>query len=125
MSKNQEAVEEHRDTEALLAVLDAGDQMPSATRLRARSYEQLSLVPDSTVVDVGCGAGRAVAELAERGVRAVGVDPDPWMLAAPVNGGRRPSSGRRGRRICRSPTEACAATGPTRSSTYFGSQGAR
>ncbi|WP_406481664.1 methyltransferase domain-containing protein [Streptomyces sp. NBC_01615] len=82
MSKNQEAVEEHRDTEALLAVLDAGDQMPSATRLRARSYEQLSLVPDSTVVDVGCGAGRAVAELAERGVRAVGVDPDPWMLAA-------------------------------------------
>jgi ubiquinone/menaquinone biosynthesis C-methylase UbiE len=33
-------------------------------------------------VDVGCGAGRAVAELAERGVHAVGVDPSPWMLAA-------------------------------------------
>src|SRR6478735_12071851 len=82
MSKNQEAVEEHRDTEALLAALDAADQMPSATRLRARSYELLSLVPASTVVDVGCGAGRAVAELAERGIHAVGVDPDPWMLAA-------------------------------------------
>lgn len=82
MSKNQKAVEEHRDTEALLAALDAADQMPSATRLRARSYELLSLVPASTVVDVGCGAGRAVAELAERGIHAVGVDPDPWMLAA-------------------------------------------
>ncbi|MEV6837276.1 methyltransferase domain-containing protein [Streptomyces sp. NPDC051133] len=82
MSKNQDAVGEHRDTEALLAVLDAADQMPSAIGLRARSYELLSLVPDSTVVDVGCGAGRAVAELTERGVHAVGVDPDPWMLAA-------------------------------------------
>ncbi|MGW0665144.1 methyltransferase domain-containing protein [Streptodolium elevatio] len=80
MSKNQEAVEAHRDTEALLAVLDAADQMPSATRLRARSYELLSPVPGSTVLDVGCGAGRAVAELAERGVHAVGVDPDSWML---------------------------------------------
>ncbi|MFG2497078.1 methyltransferase domain-containing protein [Streptomyces sp. NPDC048441] len=79
-SKNREAVEEHRDTEALLAVLDAADQMPSATRLRTRSYELLSLEPGSTVVDVGCGAGRAVAELAGRGVHAVGVDPDPWML---------------------------------------------
>ncbi|OKI84057.1 methyltransferase domain-containing protein [Streptomyces sp. CB02414] len=82
MSKNQEVVEERRDTQALLAVLDAADQIPSATRLRARSYELLSLVPGSTVVDVGCGAGRAVAELAERGVHAVGVDPDSWMLAA-------------------------------------------
>ncbi|UNZ21157.1 methyltransferase domain-containing protein [Streptomyces sp. 891-h] len=82
MSKNQEAVEEHRDTQAMLAVLDAADQIPSATRLRARSYELLSPVPGSTVVDVGCGAGRAVAELAERGVHAVGVDPDSWMLTA-------------------------------------------
>ncbi|MEU1257917.1 hypothetical protein ACWHLZ_46665 [Streptomyces chartreusis] len=38
--------------------------MPSATRLRARSHELISLVLGSTVVDVGCGAGRAVAELA-------------------------------------------------------------
>ncbi|MFF0736180.1 methyltransferase domain-containing protein [Streptomyces chartreusis] len=82
MSKEQEAVQERRDTEGLLALLDAADRIPSATRLRSRSYELLSLVPGSTVVDVGCGAGRAVAELAERGVQAVGVDPSPWMLAA-------------------------------------------
>ncbi|MEU6818993.1 methyltransferase domain-containing protein [Streptomyces atriruber] len=79
---HQRAVEEHRDTEALLAVLDSADRMPDATRLRARSYELLALTPGSTVVDVGCGAGRAVGELAERGVRAVGVDPSRWMLAA-------------------------------------------
>ncbi|WP_369203386.1 methyltransferase domain-containing protein [Streptomyces sp. PU-14G] len=82
MSRYQEAVEEHRDTETLLAVLDSADRMPDATRLRARSYELLSPVPGSTVVDVGCGAGRAVAELAERGVHAVGVDPGRRMLAA-------------------------------------------
>ncbi|MEW2453334.1 methyltransferase domain-containing protein [Streptomyces albus] len=82
MSKSQEAVGAHRGTEALLAALDAADQTPNATRLRARSYELLSPAPGSTVVDVGCGAGRAVAELAERGIHAVGVDPSPWMLAA-------------------------------------------
>lgn len=82
MSKNQEAAEQRRDTEAMLAVLDAADRMPSATRLRERSYELLSLVPGTTVVDVGCGAGRAVAELAGRGIQAIGVDPSPSMLAA-------------------------------------------
>ncbi|MEU5260113.1 methyltransferase domain-containing protein [Amycolatopsis sp. NPDC021455] len=33
-------------------------------------------------MDVGCGAGRAVAELAGRGAQPIGVDPDPRMLAA-------------------------------------------
>ena len=32
------------------------------------------------VLDVGCGTGRFVATLAERGVRAAGVDPSPEML---------------------------------------------
>lgn len=35
------------------------------------------------------------------------------------------ASGRRGRRTCRSPTEACAATAPTRFTTCFGSRGGR
>ncbi|MEW2134264.1 methyltransferase domain-containing protein [Streptomyces sp. NPDC005435] len=81
MFKDQETPEEHHDTQALLAVLDAADRLPGAGLLRARSYELLSLAPASTVVEVGCGAGRAVAELAGRGVHAVGVDPDPRMLA--------------------------------------------
>jgi ubiquinone/menaquinone biosynthesis C-methylase UbiE len=34
------------------------------------------------VVDVGCGTGRAVAELAEHAAHAIGIDLDPAMLAA-------------------------------------------
>ncbi|WP_027942672.1 methyltransferase domain-containing protein [Amycolatopsis taiwanensis] len=66
---------------SLLAVLDAGDAQPAAVELRARSYELLGDLTGRTVVDVGCGGGRAVAELADRGARAVGVDLDPEMIA--------------------------------------------
>ncbi|RMI46011.1 methyltransferase domain-containing protein [Streptomyces triticirhizae] len=70
---------------ALLARLDAADRLPGAAELRSWSYALLA--PDrqraaATVVDVGCGGGRAVAELGERGVPAVGVDPDERMIAA-------------------------------------------
>ncbi|NIJ13818.1 ubiquinone/menaquinone biosynthesis C-methylase UbiE [Saccharomonospora amisosensis] len=65
----------------LLAVLDAVETQPAAVELRARSYELLGDLTGATVVDVGCGGGRAVAELAERGARAVGVDLDPEMIA--------------------------------------------
>jgi SAM-dependent methyltransferase len=41
----------------------------------------LRIEPGTSVADVGCGAGRAVAELAERGARAVGVDRDERMIA--------------------------------------------
>ncbi|GAA4716680.1 methyltransferase domain-containing protein [Phytohabitans rumicis] len=63
-------------------MLDAAETMPAAALLRARSYQLLRLPPDATVLDVGCGTGRAVAELAEHGARAIGVDLDPTMLAA-------------------------------------------
>jgi ubiquinone/menaquinone biosynthesis C-methylase UbiE len=66
---------------SLLAVLDAVDVQPVAVELRARSYELLGDLTGRTVVDAGCGGGRAVAELAERGARAVGVDLDPGMIA--------------------------------------------
>ncbi|NGO09460.1 methyltransferase domain-containing protein [Streptomyces sp. HC44] len=66
----------------LLTLLDMVDELPGAAELRSRSYELLDAGPGSTVVDVGCGGGRAVAELAERGVRAVGVDPDERMIEA-------------------------------------------
>ncbi|NUR58637.1 MAG: methyltransferase domain-containing protein [Catenulispora sp.] len=66
----------------LLEVLDAGDAHPQAAALRLRSYDLLGSYAGRPVVDVGCGAGRAVAELTERGAHALGVDPDPAMLAA-------------------------------------------
>ncbi|WP_433510948.1 methyltransferase domain-containing protein [Nonomuraea sp. CA-143628] len=65
----------------LLAVLDAVDAQPMSIELRTRSYELLGDLTGRTVVDVGCGGGRGVAELAERGARAVGVDLDPEMIA--------------------------------------------
>jgi ubiquinone/menaquinone biosynthesis C-methylase UbiE len=70
------------DTDTLIRQLDAAEALPAAARLRARSYQLLALPPDGTVVDVGCGTARAVAELAEHAARAIGVDLDPAMLAA-------------------------------------------
>jgi ubiquinone/menaquinone biosynthesis C-methylase UbiE len=72
----------HIDTDTLIRALDAAERMPAAARLRARSYQLLRLPPGATAIDVGCGTARAVAELAEHGARAIGVDLDPAMLAA-------------------------------------------
>ncbi|MEV1330441.1 methyltransferase domain-containing protein [Micromonospora costi] len=72
----------YTDSDRLIRMLDVAEARPDAATLRARSYELLRLRPGATVIDVGCGAGRAVAELADRGARAVGVDLDPAMLAA-------------------------------------------
>jgi ubiquinone/menaquinone biosynthesis C-methylase UbiE len=60
----------------LLELLDAFDDLPQARDLRERTHQALG----DTVVDVGCGAGRAVGELVARGVRAIGVDLDPAMI---------------------------------------------
>jgi SAM-dependent methyltransferase len=60
----------------LLNLLDASDELPQAAELRTRSYRDLG----DTVVDVGCGGGRAVGELAALGATAIGVDVDPEML---------------------------------------------
>ena len=70
------------DSATLIRTLDVAESMPGAVALRERGYELLGLKPDATVIDVGCGTGRAVAELAERGARAIGVDLDPAMLTA-------------------------------------------
>lgn len=66
--------------ESLVTLLDAVDTLPGAADLRTRSYDLLRLGPGATVVDVGCGAGRAVMELAQRDARAVGVDPSEEMI---------------------------------------------
>lgn len=67
--------------EALIPQLDAVDDSPGAAALRARSYELLQAAGGALVADVGCGAGRAVAELADQGVRAVGIDISGQMVA--------------------------------------------
>ena len=61
---------------APLTALDALDDLPQARELCERTYRGLG----DTVVDVGCGSGRAVGELAARGVRAIGVDRDPAVV---------------------------------------------
>ncbi|MBC6462496.1 methyltransferase domain-containing protein [Actinomadura sp. HBU206391] len=65
----------------LIPLLDAVDSTPGAAELRARSYDLLRLAAGARVIDVGCGAGRAAAEMTERGARAVGVDIDEQMIA--------------------------------------------
>jgi len=67
--------------EALVPQLDAVDESHGAAALRARSYELLRAAQGALVVDVGCGAGRAVAELADQGVRVVGIDVNDQMIA--------------------------------------------
>jgi len=57
-----------------LETLLAFDRRPDSVQLRRRSYELLRAGPGSRVVDVGCGAGTAVAELAAIGSDAVGID---------------------------------------------------
>ncbi|MEU0680186.1 MULTISPECIES: methyltransferase domain-containing protein [Streptomyces] len=70
----------HHEADQLIALLDAVDRLPGAAELRARSYELLGTAPGATAVDVGCSAGRAVAELTEAGAKSVGVDPDERMI---------------------------------------------
>jgi ubiquinone/menaquinone biosynthesis C-methylase UbiE len=67
--------------EALIPQLDAVDDSPGAAALRARSYELLRAAQGGLVVDIGCGAGRAVAELADQGVRVMGIDVSDQMIA--------------------------------------------
>ncbi|MFD0855030.1 methyltransferase domain-containing protein, partial [Actinomadura adrarensis] len=67
---------------SLIRRLDAVDEQPEAIALRTRSYDLLLPSPTSApVVDVGCGGGRAVAELGARGVRAVGIDASAQMIS--------------------------------------------
>ncbi|ADD45422.1 methyltransferase domain-containing protein [Stackebrandtia nassauensis] len=70
------------DMTVLLKRLDALDDLPDAVALRERGYDLLRPADGQVIVDVGCGSGRAVSELARRGVRAHGVDPSEVMIDA-------------------------------------------
>ncbi|HZX08998.1 class I SAM-dependent methyltransferase [Kribbella sp.] len=60
-----------------MSFLDRIEERPGAAELRAASYRMLALKRGATCVDVGCGAGQAVAELARKGLKVTGVDADP------------------------------------------------
>jgi SAM-dependent methyltransferase len=57
-------------------VLD-GPLHPGGTAATARLLDRADVGPGTRVLDVGCGAGEALAAARERGADAVGVDPDP------------------------------------------------
>ncbi|AOR35679.1 hypothetical protein BFF78_35525 [Streptomyces fodineus] len=81
------------------------ERRPAAEQLRRDSYALLRLRPGAPVVDVGCGTGRAVAELTGRGARAVGIAPaEPMLAIAPGGGGPARTCGTRTRTRCRRPT---------------------
>lgn len=52
--------------------------------LKERSYNYFTEITEGTIVDLGCGAGKDVIELANllgKNVKVIGVDHDPEMLA--------------------------------------------
>ena len=75
------AGQEDDSVSQLIRMLDVVDALPASIELRARSYELLHLMPGARVIDVGCGAGRAVGEMAERDAKAIGVDASEQMIA--------------------------------------------
>ncbi|CRK55486.1 Uncharacterized 37.1 kDa protein in transposon TN4556 [Alloactinosynnema sp. L-07] len=58
----------------LAAYYDRLEARTGMRETRQRSYALLDAPPGATIVDVGCGAGHAAAELAELGYQVVGVD---------------------------------------------------
>ncbi|MPY31147.1 methyltransferase domain-containing protein [Streptomyces adustus] len=73
--------QDRQSVDEFVAVLDAAEQTPGAMELRQYSYQLLRMEPGASAVDVGCGTGRAVAELRDLGVKAVGIDPAEQMIA--------------------------------------------
>jgi ubiquinone/menaquinone biosynthesis C-methylase UbiE len=70
-----------RNRDEVVAALDAIEELTFAPGLRRRTYELLG-DGQGPVLDVGCGTGRAAAELAARGIRVVGVDASADALSA-------------------------------------------
>ncbi|WP_350280036.1 methyltransferase domain-containing protein [Kribbella sp. HUAS MG21] len=65
-----------------MSFLERIEERAGAAELRAASYRMLGLKRGATCVDVGCGAGHAVAELARKGLKVTGVDADPEAVEA-------------------------------------------
>jgi ubiquinone/menaquinone biosynthesis C-methylase UbiE len=74
-------VDASKEAEQFVAFLERIERLPAAGELRERSYELLDAGEGSMVVDVGCGTGRVVDDLAGRGIKAIGVDISEQMIA--------------------------------------------
>lgn len=67
------------DPAALVAYLDVTAH--SLRLLKRQAMSQLDVRPGQRILDLGCGAGHNLVELADRGARAVGVDSSHTMIA--------------------------------------------
>ncbi len=65
-----------------MSFLERIEERPGAAELRVASYRMLGLKRGATCVDVACGAGHAVAELANKGLKVTGIDADPDAIEA-------------------------------------------
>lgn len=65
-----------------MSFLERIEERAGAAELRAESYRLLGLKRGATCVDVACGAGHAVGELAKKGLKVTGVDADPEAIDA-------------------------------------------
>ncbi|TCC56196.1 methyltransferase domain-containing protein [Kribbella pittospori] len=65
-----------------MSFLERIEERAGAAELRAESYRLLGLKRGATCVDVGCGAGHAVSELAKKGLKVTGLDADPEAIDA-------------------------------------------
>lgn len=79
--RNFQAVDATKRAEQLIAFVDGIERLAHAVEVRERSYQLLGGQPGDSVVDVGCGTGRAVAEMSDRGLRAAGVDISQQMIS--------------------------------------------
>lgn len=68
------------EVDRFIGLLDRIERLPEFAALRRHSYDLLEAGPGARAADVGCGTGRAVAELAALGVRVTGVDASVQMI---------------------------------------------
>jgi ubiquinone/menaquinone biosynthesis C-methylase UbiE len=78
-------VKEAEDADRFVTFLDWIECLPQAKALRQYTYELLEMTPGLTAIDVGCGAGRAVAELTGMGLKVIGIDISEKMITIAKN----------------------------------------
>jgi ubiquinone/menaquinone biosynthesis C-methylase UbiE len=73
-------VDSQKEAEEFIKMVTWVKQQPQTVAVRGLSYDRLDLKAGDLTLDVGCGTGRAVAEIADRGSPSVGVDISKKMI---------------------------------------------